>query len=93
VFEEGPYFFNSTGLHMRFWIERFSPEKENFTEAPVWIRMYSLPREFWEPEILEGIGNTLGSFVKISEVTKMTRYISYARICVYMNVANALPNP
>jgi hypothetical protein len=91
VFEEGPYFFNSIGLHMRFWTERFAPEKEDFTAASVWIRMYSLPREFWEPEILEGIGNTIGSFVKIYEVTKATRYISYARICVYMNVANALP--
>jgi hypothetical protein len=46
VFEEGPYFFNSIGLHMQFWTERFSPEKENFTEAPIWIRMYSFPREF-----------------------------------------------
>jgi hypothetical protein len=76
---------------MRYWTKRFSPEKETFTEASIWIRMYSLPREFWEPETLEGIDNTLGSFVKISEVTKSTRYISYARICVYMNVAGALP--
>jgi hypothetical protein len=53
--------------------------------------MYSLPREFWEPDTLEGIDNTLGSFVKISKATKSARYISYARICVYMNVAGALP--
>jgi hypothetical protein len=91
VFEEGPYFFNSVGLHMRYWTERFTPEKENFTEASVWIRLYSLPREFWELETLEGIGNTLGAFVKISEITKASRYVSYARICVYMNVAGALP--
>jgi hypothetical protein len=53
--------------------------------------MYSLPREFWDFKILEGIGNTLGSFVKVSEVTKVERYISYARICVYMNIVGALP--
>ena len=52
--------------------------------------MYSLSREFWEPKILEGIGNTLGSFFKILEVENTARYISYARIYVYMNVANAL---
>jgi hypothetical protein len=69
----------------------FALVKEKFREAPVWIKMYSLPREFREPEILEGIGNTLRSFFKITEVTKMAKYVSYARIYVYMNVANALP--
>lgn len=52
--------------------------------------MYSLPKEFWDPAILEGIGNTLGSFIMVSEVTKTGRYISYDRICVYMNLAGAL---
>jgi hypothetical protein len=40
---------------------------------------------------MEGIGNTLGSFVKMSEITKTTKYTSYARICVYMNVVGSLP--
>jgi hypothetical protein len=43
IFEEGPYFFNSVGLHMKYWIERFSLEREEFTKTPVWISMYSLP--------------------------------------------------
>ena len=46
--------------------------------------------DFWDPEILEGIGNTIGSFVKIAETTKRGRYTSYARICVYMNIANPI---
>jgi len=33
VSEKGPYFFNFVNLHMRYWFERFSLEKENFTEA------------------------------------------------------------
>lgn len=35
VFHEGPYFFNSVGLHLRYWTDRFAPEKEDFTVAPV----------------------------------------------------------
>jgi hypothetical protein len=91
VFENGPYFFNSAGLFLRFWTERFSPDKEDFTMAPVWIRLYSLPQEFWLEEILMGIGNTLGQYVKASEATKQRKYTSYARICVYMNISKALP--
>jgi hypothetical protein len=91
IFENGPYFFNSAGLFLRFWTERFNPDKEDFTMAPVWIRLYSLPQEFWLEEILMGIGNTLGHYVKASEATRHRKYTSYARICVYMNISKALP--
>jgi hypothetical protein len=91
IFDGGPYFFNSAGLFLRFWTEKFSPKKEDFTHAPVWIRLYSLPHEFWLEEVLAGIGNTIGIYVKSSEATKQRRYTSYARICVYLNIAKLLP--
>jgi hypothetical protein len=37
-----------------------------------------------------GIGNTIDQYVKASEATKQRKYTSYARICVYMNIAQAL---
>ena len=46
VLDEGPYFFNSTGLHLCYWVERFSPENEDFMAPSVWIRIYSLPQGF-----------------------------------------------
>jgi hypothetical protein len=91
IFDGGPYFYNSAGLFLRFWTEKFSPEKEDFAHAPVWIRLYSLPQEFWLEEVLAGIGNTIGIYVKSSEATKQRRYTSYARICVYLNIAKPLP--
>jgi hypothetical protein len=59
--------------------------------APVWIHLYSLPYEFWLEEILAGIGNTIGIYVKSSEETKKRRYTSYACICVYLNISKPLP--
>jgi len=91
IFDGGPYFYNSAGLFLRFWTEKFSPEKEDFAHAPVWLRLYSLPQEFWLEEVLAGIGNTIGIYVKSSEATKHRRYTSYARICVYLNIAKPLP--
>jgi len=91
VFEGGPYFFNSAGLYLRFWKEKFNPDKEDLTVAPIWVRLYSLPSEFWLPEVLEDIGNALGHFVKISDQTQLSRYTSYARICVYMNISQDIP--
>jgi hypothetical protein len=90
ILEGGPYFFNSTGLYLRNWTKRFNPDKEDFTWAPVWIRLYSLPQDYWDDETLKDIGNALGNFIKIAEQTKTNKYTSYARICVYMHITKAL---
>ena len=92
VMDEGPYFFNSAGLYLRDWIERFNPDKEDLSWAPVWIRLYSLPLEYWDEDSLKDIGNALGEFVKIAEETKMRRYTSYAHICVCMRLDKPLPD-
>jgi len=70
IFKGGPYFYNLPGLFLCFWTERFNLEKEDFTHALVWLRLYSLPQEFWLEEILKGIGNTIGIYVKASDVTR-----------------------
>jgi hypothetical protein len=92
IFEGGPYFYSHAGLFLRQWEECYNPEQEQFLAAPVWVRLFGLPMDFWDPEILEGIGNSLGSFVKIVEATTRGRYTSFARICVYMNISEPLPD-
>ena len=92
IFENGPYFFNSAGLFLIPWKERFDPNKENLTIARVWIRMYSLLSEYWKEEILIDIGNSLGTFIKVSEQTRQRKYISYARICIYLDISRDLPD-
>jgi len=52
VFGNGPYIFNSAGLYLRFWMEKFNPDTEDFARPPLWIRLYSLPQEYWDEEIL-----------------------------------------
>eukprot|EP00253_Pinus_taeda_P017744 PITA_17744 len=95
VFDGGPYFFNSAGLFLREWVGCFNPNKEDLSYALVWIRLYSLPWEYWEEESLKAIGSVLGDFVKVAEETKTIRYTSYAsyaRICVYMDLKQRLPD-
>lgn len=91
VLGTGPHFFNAAGLYMRDWIPRFNPDKEDLTWAPVWIRMYGLPDEYWDEDILRNIGNGLGEYIRTAEETKLRRFISYARICVFMRLNEALP--
>ena len=67
ILEDGPYFFFSAGLYLRPWKERFNPETEDLTVAPVWICLFSLPGEYWDPDTLRDIGNALGEFIKVLE--------------------------
>lgn len=69
VFDIGPYFFSSAGLYMRAWKANFVPEKETFTQVPVWIRLFSLPIDYWGLASLKLIGDKLGTFIKASEAT------------------------
>lgn len=70
----------------------FVPERETFTSVLVWVRLYSLPLDYWQPESLSAIGNKLGHFVKISEATRRGKYTSFARIGVEMDLSGALPD-
>lgn len=56
-----------------------------FLIARVWVQLYSLPIDFWIPEILEGIGQALGQSAKISEVTKWGKNMLCA--CLYDYIA------
>jgi hypothetical protein len=35
IFEGGSYFYNSAGIFLCFWMERFNPKKEDFTHASI----------------------------------------------------------
>jgi len=92
VLDGGPYFFNATGLYLRGLVERFNPNKEDLSWALVWIHLYSLPVEYLNEESLQAIGNVLGDFIKVAKETKNRKYTSFARICVYMNLNQELPD-
>ena len=75
---------------MRPWKMNFVPKRENFSSVPVWVRLYSLPLDYWQTESLAAIGNKLGRYVKALEATRRGKYTSFARICVEMDLYGAL---
>jgi len=55
VFEGGSYFYAVAGLYMRPWVMNFVSECETFTLVLVWVRLYSLPLDYWQPKSLKEI--------------------------------------
>jgi len=77
---------------MQPWMMNFVLERETFTSVPVWVRLYSLPLDYWQLESLSAIGNKLGHFVRAFEATRKGQYTSFARLCVEMDLSGALPD-
>ena len=90
VLDGGDYFFYSTRLFLRPWKENLYSDKEDMRIVSIWIRLYSLLSEYWDSEILEDVGNNMGTFIKIFEQTKVKRYTAYARICVCIDLSKEL---
>lgn len=51
-----------------------------------WFILPNLPAEFWEPSIIEEIGNRLGTFVYAEERRKSGQFQSHVHICVENNL-------
>jgi hypothetical protein len=75
---------------MQPWKEKFSPEKENFKNVHVCLRIYTLPLDYFLPSTFEEIGNKLGKYVNTSEETLKEKYTSYAIMCIEMDMSREL---
>jgi hypothetical protein len=92
AFEGGPYFFNQVGLFIKPWHMGFNSADEIPSQVPVWVRLPRLPLEYWKEDILHSISLLLGKPVGAATQTQDRKVISYARICVEVDLTNPLPD-
>lgn len=88
---EGPWFWGNAGLFVRSWFPDFDPNSMVVTKMPVWVKLFNLPIHFWHYKVLEGIGNTLGSFLKADHERLSKDIYTFARICVEVDLSQGLP--
>ena len=92
AFEGGPYFFNQVGLFIKPWHMSFNSAEEIPSRVPVWVRLPRLPLEFWREDIFHSISMLLGKPVGSATQTQDRKVISFARICVEVDLNNPLPD-
>jgi hypothetical protein len=92
AFEGGPYFFNQVGLFIKPWHTSFNSAEEIPSRVPVWVRLPRLPLEFWREDIFHSISMLLGKPVGSATQTQDRKVISFARICVEVDLNNPLPD-
>ncbi|GLJ11048.1 hypothetical protein SUGI_0141330 [Cryptomeria japonica] len=75
LFEEGEdrnqilnqenWYANDHAIYLQPWFPNFDPLPLVVYFAPVWIRLYNLPIEYWSEALLEKIGRTLGTLLEV----------------------------
>lgn len=69
-------------MYIRDWEPNFNPNKASLEEFPIYLHLYNLPREYWNEETFQMIGNKLGFYIKSNEAIEKEDFSSYERICV-----------
>ncbi|XP_057811482.1 uncharacterized protein LOC131025708 [Salvia miltiorrhiza] len=78
-------------VRLREWTKNFDPFKEHSSLANVWVRIHYLPIEYWNVEILAGIGRFVGHPLKIDGASVRRDFGQYARLYIEIDLAKSLP--
>ena len=55
---------------------------KNVHSIPIWVNLYGIPLELWNPKGISFIASYIGKPLRVDRVTASRRRISYARVCV-----------
>ncbi|XP_048493463.1 uncharacterized protein LOC125494010 [Beta vulgaris subsp. vulgaris] len=85
-----PHMINSRPMIIKAWSPDFDFQAEVSRVVPLWIRLYNLPLNFWEPESLSRIGSMIGVPLFADECTTHQQRITFARMLVEVDVTKDL---
>lgn len=73
------------------WTQNFNPNLQKQTNSQIWVKLFELPMEYWEPRFLMDIVGRIRESLRIDPRTPRKELGTYARILVDVNFANSLP--
>ncbi|GAA0145571.1 hypothetical protein LIER_05740 [Lithospermum erythrorhizon] len=82
----GPWFINGFFLATRLWEPNFNPHSTTTKSGAVWLRLPSLPVEYYDIEILKDVGSQVGTLLCIDTRTVNNERGRFARICVQIDL-------
>lgn len=92
VKRRGPWFLGDHFLSLRPWEPFFKPSSANISLVVVWIRLYELPIELYEAEVLRQIRESIGKVLRIDTHIAMEAKGKYARLCIQIDINKPLIN-
>ncbi|KAL6182027.1 hypothetical protein ACLB2K_043450 [Fragaria x ananassa] len=87
VWEKGSIALKPGVLRFMQWTPNFSPASQKNTNAQVWVNLWDLGLEFWEPLTLFEIAHGIGVPVKIDQNTLERKFGLFARVLVDIDLS------
>ncbi|XP_028090815.1 uncharacterized protein LOC114291026 [Camellia sinensis] len=91
VLEEGPWYMGNQLLLLKKWKRMMRLTKEHVSQIPVWIKLFNVPMEYWDFERQSRISSKIGLPLFMDHLTSTGSTVSFARVCVEVNVDSPLP--
>ena len=92
VFEGGPYFHNKVGLFIKPWHAGSNPAKELPNCVILWVHLQRFPVECCQEDVLHLLASVLGNLIGTSSQTLGKKVMTFACICVEIDLSRPLPD-
>ena len=81
----GPWFVRGHYLSIRNWEPNFKPSSASVSSVVVWVLLPELHIEYYEPTVLQDIGQAIGLVLHIDTHTASESRGCFARLCIKVN--------
>lgn len=72
------------------WSPLFDPERKKIGVGPIWVRLPSLPLQFWSETMFIRIGNALGTYLEYDKTFVQSKNRALTRILVHLDTREGL---
>ncbi|KAA0047412.1 putative non-LTR retroelement reverse transcriptase [Cucumis melo var. makuwa] len=91
ILSRGPWNLGGKPMLLRKWTQGIVLESFVFTSVLVWIKLGRIPMELWTEAGLAVVASVVGKPLTLDLATKERRRLSYARVCVELDVDSHMP--
>ena len=92
VLENGPWYLVGRPIILRSWKPGMEMLNVHITSLPIWVKFFNIPLEYWTVTSLGYIASTVGIPLHLDTLTENHSRLSFARICVEVDVNCTFPN-
>ncbi|KAF7120978.1 hypothetical protein RHSIM_Rhsim13G0137500 [Rhododendron simsii] len=92
VIAAGPWHFGGKLLILKKWHPEMQLVKEQMARVPIWAQFYNVPLVLWNEGGLSHLASAVGVPLYADDLTESRQRLSYAKICVEVDVGSELPD-
>lgn len=88
----GPWYISNKLIVLKHWKEGMVSLFESCTTTPVWVKFFNIPMSYLSPKGLSFIASAVGKPLFVDKVTEKLEPMNFARVCIEITTASALPD-